>query len=289
MRDALAQYLFEGHAVRAALVDVHGGLQAMLGQRGYTPAVRRIVGQALAAAPLLASHLKFEGRINLQYQGHGALTLLVVQIDEQLSLRGMAKAHDDAGGDFASLTHGGRLSVLLEPRHGSTRYEGIVPLEGGSLASALESYYARSEQLPTRLCLAAGDDALRGLLLQRLPGDEAANDDEYWRHLEALFATLTPAELLACQPEEIMYRLFHAEAVTAFAPRPVSLECHCSRASVSRLLLALGEADLDALIAEQGKVEVSCEFCGRQHLFSKLDVRHLIAAHKTDAGGATRQ
>lgn len=290
MRDALAQYLFAGHAVRAALVDVHAGLDDMLVHADYTPGVRRLVGEALAAAPLLASHLKFQGRISLQYQGEGALSLLVVQIDDRLHMRGMAKARAGADGDFTTLVQGGRLSVLLEPGTGSTRYEGIVPLTGGSLAAALEAYYAQSEQLPTRLCLAAAGDQLRGLMLQRMPvsADEyGADEDAYWEHLGALFSTLAPDELLTVAPGEIMHRLFHAERITAHASRALSLACHCSRASVSRLLLALGECDLEQLLVERGKVEVSCEFCGRKHDYSALDVRSLLAAQHADDAGAT--
>lgn len=297
MRDALAQYLFAGHAVRAALVDISSGLEAMLGQRDYAAGVRQLVGEALAAAPLLASHLKFEGRINLQFQGAAGLTLLVAQIDDQLTVRGMAKAAQGIDGDFPSLTKGGRLSVLLEPHRSSTRYEGIVPLDGENLAAALASYYRQSEQLPTRLCLAAGLERLCGLLIQRMPAvggadalasDVEGSDNAYWAHIEALFATLASAELLAQEPEEIIHRLFHAETLTAFAPRPVSLACHCTRASVSRLLLALGQAELEQLLAEQGQVEVRCEFCGRQHVYSKLDIRELLAARDADVDGATQ-
>lgn len=290
MRDALVQYLFAGHAARAALVDVHGGLDDMLGQRAYMPGVRQVLGEALAAAPLLASHLKFEGRINLQFQGGDVMSLLVVQVDDQLRLRGMAKARDGADGTFSTLVAGGRLSVLLEPKHGNTRYEGIVPLEGTGLAQALETYYARSEQLPTRLCLAAGPTHLRGLLLQRLPATTALDaraEALYWEHLTALFATLDAQELLDVAPAEIIHRLFHAEGLTAFAPRPVTLVCRCARASVSQLLLALGEKAITDVLAERGNVEVTCEFCGRVQRYSPLDVQQLFAAEQAQDSGAT--
>lgn len=289
MQDALAQYLFTGHAVRAALVDVCSGLVDMLGHRAYAPGVRQVLGEALAAAPLLASHLKFEGRINLQYQGGDVMSLLVVQIDDQLTLRGMAKARDGADGDFSALVAGGRLSVLLEPKNGSTRYEGIVPLEGTSLAGSLETYYAQSEQLPTRLCLAAGPDHLRGLLLQRLPATAAmdtGDEDLYWEHVEALFATLGVQELLDVAPEDVIHRLFHAEALTRFEPRPVTLACRCTRASVSQLLLALGQQEVDSVVTERGGVEVTCEFCGRVQHYSPLDVRQLFAAEQAADTGA---
>lgn len=291
MRDALTQFLFEGYAVRGAFVDLHRGVTEMLEPRAYTPGVRRIVGEALAAAPLLASHLKSAARVSLQYAGSGPLTLLVVQVDDQLRLRGMAKARAGADGAFDELLEGGRFSVLLEPRHGSTRYEGVVPLVGSRLSEALEGYFLQSEQLPTRLCLVAGDARLRGLLLQRLPLPQASSskvEDSYWEYLAALFATLNGAELLAVEPELLMRRLFHAEPLRAFPPRPIELACHCSRASVSQLLMAMGEAEIRKLIEERGEVEVSCEFCGRVQRYSPLQIHDLFAAQRARASGATQ-
>ncbi|HEX7382060.1 MAG TPA: Hsp33 family molecular chaperone HslO [Nevskiaceae bacterium] len=291
MRDALTQFLFEGYAVRGAFVDLHRGVTEMLEPRAYAPGVRRIVGEALAATPLLASHLKSAARVSLQYAGDGPLTLLVVQIDDQLQLRGMAKARVGADGEFAELLSGGRFSVLLEPRHGNTRYEGVVPLVGNRLSEALEGYFLQSEQLPTRLCLVAGDARLRGLLLQRMPlppGASTKVEDSYWEYLVALFATLNGAELLAVEPELLMRRMFHAEPLRVFAPRAIELACHCSRASVSRLLIAMGEAEIRKLLEERGEVEVSCEFCGRVQRYSPLQVHDLFAAQQARALGATQ-
>lgn len=260
----------------------------MLGHRHYPPAVYRLLGEALAVSPLLASGLKFEGRINLQFQGSGAVKLLVTQIDHQLKLRGMAKADADADGTFGELLGSGTLALMLEPRRGSQRYQALVPVMGSGLSQALEGYYAQSEQLPSQIRLAAADDRVCGLMLQRMPGGDADEDARYWEHLTALLATLAPGELLDVSTETLLRRLFHAEPLQCFAPRPVDLSCACSHASVSALLLALGAAELEPLLAERGKVEVTCEFCGKPSVYSELEVRALFAAHDASAENDVR-
>lgn len=276
MEDALTQFLFEGRGARGALVDIRSGLDDLLASRPYPGDVRQLLGEALAASPLLASHLKFEGRINLQFQGDGPVKLLVTQIDHQLKLRGMAKAEDRAVGAFTELLGDGTLALMLEPRQGGQGYQAVVPVEGDGLSSALEGYYTQSEQLPTLIRLAAGDNRLRGLMLQRMPGHDAESDDDYWAHLSSLFATLQPDELLAVDGRTLLRRLFHAETVRVFDPRPVQLACACSRASISAMLLALGEQELSPLLEEHGKVEVTCEFCGRPYGYSEIEIRELL-------------
>lgn len=287
MRDALIQFLFEGQGARGAVVDIRGGLKDMLRSRPYPDDVRKLLGETLAASPLLASHLKFEGRINLQFQGDGPVKLLVTQIDNTLKLRGMAKADAGATGDFRSLLGAGVLALMLEPHRGQN-YQALVPLESSSLAAALENYYARSEQLPSLIRLAASDDRLCGIMLQRMPGHDTEADNVYWEHLTGLFATLQPPEMLTVTLQTLLHRLFHAEALRVFEPRPVVLACACSRASISALLLSLGEKELNPLLAERGKVEVTCEFCGRAYVHSAIEVRELLAAQDAGVASAVR-
>jgi molecular chaperone Hsp33 len=278
VHDALTSFLLAERGARGAVVDIRNGVDAMLGLRDYPASVRTLVGEALAASPLLADRLKFEGRIHLQFQGQGPLKLLVTQIDHRLQVRGMAKADADAHGNFCELVQGGRLALMLEPDRGTQRYQAMVPVTGERLAEALEDYYARSEQLPTLLRLHSSPQRLVGLMLQRLPVDESAESDENWQHLRALMASVEAEELGACEPEVLLRRLFHAETVRVFTPRPVLLSCRCDRASISALLLALGEEEVESVISERGELEVTCEFCGQSYAYSKLDARELFAA-----------
>lgn len=281
MADRLTDFLFPQLGARGAVVEIETGLGDMLGWRGYSPAVRRLLGQAIAATPLLASHSKFDGRINLQFQGQRAIKLLVTQIDTQLQLRGMAKAPADAAGDYHELMGQGTLALMLEPKSGAQNYQAFVEILGYSLAESLEIYFQKSEQLPTLLCLAAGERRLAGILLQRLPLGEIGSDEEHWNHLRTLFRTLGEDELAQVDGTALLRRLFHQEDLRVFEPRPITLACHCSHASISAMLLALGEDELQPVLKEFGKVEVTCEFCGRQHAYDTVQIRELFAAENS--------
>lgn len=276
MADTLTDFLFPAYGVRGAVVEITTGIGDMLDLRPYAPDVRKIVGQAIAAMPLLASHSKFEGRINLQFQGKGPIKLLVAQIDRHLVVRGMAKAADDVQGSFRELLSGGTLAMMLDPDVGTQDYQAVVPIEGEKLADALEGYFAQSEQLPTMLRLGMSEGRLAGILLQRLPEEVA--DAAGWEHLQILLNTLEEAELTGIDSKTLMHRLFHAEDLRMFEPRTVKLSCRCDRGSIATMLLGLGEEELAPVLKERGKVDVTCEFCGREYIFTPNDVSDLFSA-----------
>lgn len=284
----LTEFLFPDLGARGAIVEFDEGIDAMLGSRPYPHDVRRLLGHAVAAMPLLAANTKFEGRMSLQFQGPGALKMLVAQIESSLQVRGMAKCEEQAQGGFDDLMGGGLLGLLLEPARGDQNYQAMVAIEGDSLAVALEHYYERSEQIPTLMRLAFGGGRIRGLVLQRLPLGEKHSSEEHWEHLTALFATLGEDELAATDATTILHRLFHAEKLRLFEPRPVHLNCRCSRRSIAAMLLSLGETELREHIAEHGRFDVTCEFCGRQYLFTAVDVDELLLSARTQPGTTTR-
>lgn len=288
MTDHLTDFLFPTLGARGAVLEISGGLADMLGWRNYSPDVRRLLGQAIAATPLLASHNKFDGRINLQFQGKRAISLLVTQIDASLQIRGMAKAPADAAGDYQQLMGRGTLGIMLEPRKGAQNYQAMVEILGDSLAESLEIYFAHSEQLPTLIRIAATDDKLTGILLQRLPLGEIGSDDNNWDHLKHLFDTLSEDELGSAGAATVLRRLFHAEDLRMFEPREVTLACHCSHASISSMLLALGEEELQPVLKEFGKVDVTCEFCGRAHSYDTAQIKELFAAEHSTRDSSTK-
>lgn len=285
----LTEFLFPELGVRGAIVEFDEGIEAMLGSRPYPPDVRRLLGQAVAALPLLAANTKFDGRMSLQFQGQGALAMLVAQIEGHLHLRGMAKCSAEASGDFAALMHGGTLALLLEPARGSQSYQAMVEIEGDSLAMALENYYVRSEQIPSLMRLAVGEHGIRGIVLQRLPLGEKNSSVENWELIRALFGTLGEVELAETPAETILRRLFHAEDLRLFEPRPVELSCRCSRPSIATMLLSLGEDEIREHLEEHAQFDVTCEFCGRQYLFSRTDVDALLLAARTQPAPRTLQ
>ena len=285
----LRELLFPERGVRGAYVDLSQGIQDMVGWRDYAPDVYRLLGQALAATPLLASHLKFEGRINLQFKGSGALQLLVTQIDHNLQLRGMAKTALGATGSFSELMGEGMLAMVMEPARGTQYYQAVVEIVGESLAEALEGYFNQSEQLATFIRLAAGPDRLVGLMLQRLPSDEVKDGDAHWEHMLALANTVKEPEMLSKDGETLLRHLFHEEDRRVFEPRTVALQCRCSHASISAMLLGLGQEELQPVLDEHGKVAVTCEFCGREYSYTEADILSLIAADQASGDHQTRQ
>jgi len=275
----LTGFVFENKVAHGAFVELSEGVGEMLGRRAYSGDVRSLLGEAMAAMPLLATHLGYEGRINLQFQGEDAVKMLVAQVDHHLEVRAMAKAPEELQGSFTGLLRGGVLALMLEPNaeHREST-QASVPIEGTSLAQALEAYFTQSEQLPTLIRLAADGDRLRGFLLQRMPLADARGSEEDWEHVSILAATLKPEEMLQADPATLLGRLFAEEEVRVFEPRPVTVACRCSRAGISRLLLSLGREECDSILAEQSRIAVTCEFCGKEYVFNAVEAAELFAA-----------
>ena len=281
-RDSLYRFVFEQHDVRGELVHLDASFAAALSNHPYTPLGRRVLGHALAAVALLTSILKFDGRLTMQLQGEGAVRLLVAQCTSQLALRGLV--HVDEGADnevgLSDLAGKGRLAITIEPDEGQ-RYQGIVPLQGATLATCLEAYFERSEQLPTRLWIAASENAVVGMMLQRLPEGNSGprsstRDEDAWNRLTTLASTITDEELLTLANQDILHRLFHEEDVRLFERDPVSFRCSCSRERFSDALRGLGLPEVTAIVREEGDVSTTCEFCNKSYVFDSVDVAALF-------------
>ncbi len=287
-RDTLHRFLFERFPVRGKLVHLDASWQAVLERHDYPPVVRAVLGEAMAATAMLAATLKFDGKLTLQLQGPGPLNLLLVQCTSELALRGLARwVGDVPAGSLAEVTGGGRLSVTIEMAD-ERRYQGIVPLEGARIAECLQTYFAQSEQMPTRLWLTADDRRAVGMMLQKLPaelgGDEG--DSDGWPRVRVLAETLTDEELLRLEDETLLRRLFHEEDVRLFAGLPVSFRCSCDRGRVESVLKMLGRDEVVGIVEEKGSVEVRCEFCNKPYSLDAVDVERLF--RDGEAGGGSR-
>jgi molecular chaperone Hsp33 len=280
--DSLHRFLFERLGVRGELVCLDAAFQAVLARHPYPGPVQRPLGEALAAVLLLTATLKFEGRLTLQAQGSGPIRTLVVQGTHQGTVRGLARWHGDVPhGDLGRQFGAGHLALTLEPDRGE-RYQGIVPLEGAGIGAAIETYFGHSEQLPTRLWLAVDGARAVGLMLQRVPGN--TEDADGWDRTVTLAGTVEERELLALPVRDLLRRLFHEEDVRLFEPDPVAFRCGCTRGRIAETLRALGQPEVDTIVAEQGDVAVTCEFCNRDYRFDAVDARELFTDGVVPAG-----
>lgn len=289
MSDILQRFLFENAGVRGEVVQLDATWQAVLERHDYPATVRDVLGECMAAAALLAATLKLKGSIILQVQGDGPISLLVVECTSARTLRGIAHWKGDVPADDLRARFGdGRLVITIDPGEGMERYQGIVPLEGASLADALDTYLARSEQLDTRLWLAADGSRAGGLLVQKLPADGPQADADAWNRVTTLSATVTAAELLELAPRDVMHRLFHEEDVRVFEPEPVSFRCSCTRERVSVMLRQLGAEEIESILQEEGAITVNCDFCNQRYVFDAVDAAQIFLDTPPNEPTATR-
>ncbi len=287
--DNLQRFVFEGAPIRGEIVRLDATWRAVLERRDYPPAVRDILGEFMAAAALLTATIKFEGRLIMQVKGTGPIKLLVVECTSTRAMRGLAQWEGEPSpGPVAKLLGGGQLVITIDPEEGRERYQGIVTLEGMTVAEALEHYFAQSEQLETRLWLAADLEQAAGMLLQKLP-DSQQQDTETWARAVHLGSTITRGELLSLPVPDVLQRLYHEEDIRLFARKPVSFRCSCSRDRVEAVLRMLGHAEVQGILAEQGEVSVDCEFCGSHYEFDAVDAEQLFAASFTVPAPTLRQ
>ncbi len=278
-QNRLLAFAFDNQVAHGAIVHIDEGVADFLSSRAYAPDVARLLGEVITAMPLMATHLRFDGCINLQFQGEGAVTMLVGQIDHHLQVRAMAKAVPDARGDFTDLLKGGLLALMLEPSDpAQPSSQATVEILGQSLGEALQVYFSQSEQLPTLIRLAVRGEKLAAFMLQRLPLQGAQGTEEDWDRLWTLASTLGADELLDTDEYTLLQRLFNEEVVRTFEPRAVDVACRCSRAGISRMLLSLGEPEVKEILAEQNRVAVTCEFCGREQVFTPHEALDLFRA-----------
>nr|WP_315475466.1 Hsp33 family molecular chaperone HslO [uncultured Undibacterium sp.] len=293
MKDNLQKFMFEHAGVRGELVELPNTWREILSHQTYPKAVQTILGELLAASALLSANLKFNGTMVMQIHGDGPVRLLVVECDAQLRLRATAKlapdveiADDASLSDLVHQNGQGRFVITLDPNDkmpGQQAYQGIVPLDGESIATVIENYMMRSEQLDTKLWLAADGQVTRGLLLQKLPkigGTKSSVEDETeaWNRAIILGSTVKQQELLDTDIDTLMNRLFWEETLRVFDPLHPEFHCNCTREKVGNMLKMLGEEEIKSAIAELDKLDINCDFCGKHYSFDQIDCAQLFVA-----------
>ncbi|WP_338560207.1 Hsp33 family molecular chaperone HslO [Erwinia sp. E_sp_B04_7] len=283
-QDQLHRYLFENYAVRGELVTVSDTWREIISGHDYPLPVQKVLGELLVATSLLTATLKFDGDITVQLQGDGPLNLAVINGNNRQEMRGVARMQGDIAPEstLKEMVGNGYLVITISPAEGE-RYQGVVGLEGETLAECLEDYFMRSEQLPTRLFIRTGETegvpGAGGILLQVLPAQDASPDD--FSHLATLTETIKTEELLGLPAHDVLWRLYHQEEVTLYDPQEVCFRCTCSHERCGEVLVTLPEEEVDQILAEDGKIDMHCDYCGSHYIYDAVD----IAAIRT--GSAT--
>jgi molecular chaperone Hsp33 len=303
--DSVLPFQIESSGAMGRLVRMGPALTSILSQHAYPELISELLGEALTLTAMLGAALKTDGKFILQTRSDGPVSFLVAQYSAPGSLRGYASFDAEA---IAALGEGalskagllgkGHLAMTIDPGPDMERYQGVVPLDGGTLTTAADVYFRQSVQLPTfiKIAVARHYEAARGqtpagwswraggLMLQRLsqeggiadPSHPEANglaDDEDWTRARLLAGTVEDHELVdpTLAPERLLYRLFHEERVRAFRSIPVAAFCQCSRDRVEEMLTNFTPDEIADMAQDDGQIRVTCEFCNRHYDFKARD------------------
>ncbi|WP_028024296.1 Hsp33 family molecular chaperone HslO [Enterovibrio calviensis] len=286
-QDSLHRYLFDGVSVRGELVQLSETYQQLTGGKDYPAPVKQMLGELLVATSLLTATLKFEGSITVQIQGEGPVSLVVVNGNHNQVMRGTSRWQDELpeSATFKELVGKGQMVITIEPEKGE-RYQGIVALEADTLEACLEDYFARSEQLKTRLWLRTGEfegqARAAGMLLQILPGDESK--EEEFDHLAQLTDTVKSEELFSLEAQDVLYRLYHQEEVKVYEPESVSFKCTCSRERSASAIAAIERQEVEQMVAESGNIKLHCDYCGADYEFDSVDISAIFDQTNPSSG-----
>lgn len=277
--DHLQRFIFDNAAIRGEWLQLKDTWQTVKNQRDYPPAVAALLGEMLAAASLLAETVKMDGRLVLQCRTNGPVSLLMVECTSDHTIRGLANWEGEIGGEMTmqDLLGEGTLAITIENVNAKQPYQGVVSVQGESIAEMLEMYFVQSEQLKTRIWLTSDDHTVAGLMLQQLPEKDVALHDEDWTRISHLASTVTHEEMLGLDAITLLTRLFHEETVRLLSTTMLEFACTCSRQRVADTIKLLGLEEAEEIISERGFVELACEFCNTHYQFDPVDVAALFS------------
>lgn len=306
MSDSLHRFQLENLHVRGEWLSLSKSWQNIQNTSDYPPAIKQVLGEALVAIGLLADSLKFDGSLVLQIHGTAPVSMLVVQATSDGSIRGMANWEGDIrnNASFKDLfqpaigkndeASQATMAISVEPNSTqSERYQSLVPLESESLVECFTQYFAQSEQLNTRLWLAVDDRTAAGFMLQSLPSEETRRSElsqlDGWEHACILADTIKNEELLELPSQDLLHRLYHEEDIRIYDAKRVRFECSCSQEKIERAIHSIGEEAVESILAEQGVITTSCDFCNTSYVLDRVDVARLFSSadvNMTNAPGA---
>ncbi len=290
-RDTLHRFLIENTQVRGEWVHLDESWQEILNCSDYPPPLRRVLGEAAAAVCLMSATIKFKGSLILQISGSGPVSRLVMQATSEGEIRGLAQWDGELSTtSLPELFGEGQIVISILTNRESDRYQGIVDLGGETLADCLQTYFEQSEQLNTRIHLAADHESAAGLLIQSLPNQQydktETTDDDSWNHAVILTDTLKDEELLSLDANILLHRLFNEDDLRLFDPQTIHYKCSCSQEKIENMIRSLGKEEACEIIQEQTLIEINCDFCNTKYSLDAIDVERVFDSQITDGNSS---
>ncbi len=275
--DTLQRFIFEHANIRGEIVHIQKTYQTIMSQRNYPPMVKYLLGEAIVSCLLLASSIKFEGMLNLQFQGDERFTLLIVQCDHDLNIRAFAKCGENLDtSDYGNAFLQGKMVLTINQDKQTQVYQSTIPIQSTSMSENLMDYFALSEQIPTKVWLAVNDEMAAGMVLQLMPGQDSLQKEQFWEYAVQLGATVREEELLELDNQTLLHRLYHETELRLFDSRLIQFKCRCNQDKMKQVLTILGEEESNELLKEQGMIEIGCDFCNQKYHFDSIDVALLF-------------
>ena len=279
--NSIQRFLFKELNIRGQVIQLNEAWQSMIKDRHYPEAIRQLLGKLTAFSVIMANGIKHTGKITLQVQGTGPITLLVVEVTHDLKIRGVAKTNEaiPEQATLDELLGDGQILVTLENTQTQHHFQSYVDRTGDTIEETFENFLSQSEQLPSKIWLAATDEALGGVLIQKMPESDDLDADG-WARIHSLTTTVTDKELTQLDTESLLHNLFHEETVELFEAQNINFECPEDKERVTNMLKSLGEEEVRKILEEQGEIVIHNEMCNFHMRFNLEDVDALFAENK---------
>jgi len=282
--NVLNRYLFTDAHARGELVQLSSSFKSIIKNHNYPVGVEKLLGELLSATCLLTATLKFEGDITVQLQGDGPVGYMSVSGNNNQQMRGIAKIAEETSAEtLQTLIGKGTMIITIRPSVGEA-YQGVVALDKDNLADCLAHYFEVSEQIPTKIWLFSDTEQqlTAGALVQLLPdGDGSIENKEKqltdFEHLCQLTNTIKSEEVFSLEAEALLYRLYHQEQVNIFEPQAVTYVCGCSADKCLSAISQIEPSEIKAILAEQGKISMTCDYCITTYDFDELSLQSFIS------------
>jgi len=275
--NTIRRFLFKDLNIRGQHLSISQTWQAMVQDRGYTRQVRQLFGELSAMAIMLANGIKHQGKLTLQYQGDGVVSLLLVEVTHDMKLRGMIRSNGTIKEDdnLDTVLGEGQMVATLYNTQTDHSFQSLIPRNPLGLISTFEDYFSQSEQLDSKLWVSSTKDNLSAMLIQKMP-EIKNNDEEGWSRITALASTITNQELCSLDAEQLLHRLFHEETVQLFEQDQVDYECQQDRRRFEKIIFDLGEEDARNLLEERGEISIHNEVCNEHLFFNEQDLDRIF-------------